>query len=137
MIDQEEQKSRGIQRYRFTSHRPYSLEVLAFNQSKRMEYVVQLRDISVVGVGIVSSEQIEPGLIYFKEPLGGKKFGVLAWSKPMDNLYRAGIQFVILPSEEEAYLQEQLQQPHCFTPLRDPDGFIAALLESISNKTKM
>lgn len=135
VTEPEEQKSRGIQRYRLTSHRTYKLEVLAFDQSKRTEHVVQLRDISVVGVGILSNEQIDPGLIYFKEPLGGQKFGVLVWSKPKENQFRAGIQFLILPSEEEAFLLEWVKQPRSFTTHQGPDKTIDSLLASITKDT--
>jgi hypothetical protein len=131
----EGKKSRGIQRYRFTSHRTYSLNVIAFDPPTRTEHGVRFLDISVVGVGIASSERIGPGLVYFREPVGGQKFGVVVWSKPNDDHYRAGIQFVILPPEKEAYIQEQVKQSHPRKLLSDPDKIIASLLESIKNGT--
>ena len=96
-----EKRSQGIQRYRVTSHRTYSLDLIAFDQPMRTEHVVRIVDVSVIGVGIESNERIEPGLICFKEKVGGQKYGVLIWSKLSSGGYRAGIQFVVLSPEEE------------------------------------
>jgi len=110
--------------------------VMAFAQSTRTEYTVRIVDFSVVGVGIELAERIEPGLIYFREPVGGQKFGVLVWSKKRGERYRAGIKFVVLSSEEEAYLLEQVKQPHLDTASRAPDKIIVSLLESIQRETR-
>ena len=131
-----EKRSQGVQRYRVTSLRSYSLDVIAFEQTMRTEHVVRIVDISVIGVGIETNERIDPGLICFREQIGGQKYGVLVWSKPKSDRYRAGIQFVILSPEEEAYLQEQVKQSPPCKPLRDPDKIIASLLESVKNEIK-
>ena len=128
-----EKRSHGIQRYHVTSPRTCSLEVIAFDQPTRTEHVVRIVDISVIGVGIQSSEQIDPGLICFKEQIGGQKYGVLVWSRPSSDRYRAGIQFVTLSPEEEANLQHQVEQSNTYNLLRDPDKAIASLLESVKN----
>jgi hypothetical protein len=130
----EEKRNQGIQRYLVTSHRTYSLDVIAFDQPKRTEHVVRIVDVSVVGVGIESSERIEPGLICFKEKVGGQKYGVLIWSKLSSGGYRAGIQFVVLSPEEEAYLQEQVKESPPHKSLHDPDRIIASLLKSVKNE---
>jgi len=102
----------------------------------RTEHVVRIVDISVIGVGIETNARIEPGLICFREQIGGQKYGVLVWSKLKGDRYQAGIQFVILSPEEEAYLQEQVKKsPPCHS-LRDPDKIIASLLESVKNELK-
>jgi len=131
-----EKRSQGIQRYYVTSHRTYSLDVIAFDQCTRTEHVVRIVDISVIGVGIESSERIEPGLICFKEQIGGQKYGVLVWSTLSSGRYRSGIQFVVLSSEEEAYLQEQVKQSHPSKSFQDPDKIIASLLESVKNERR-
>jgi hypothetical protein len=131
-----EKRSQGIQRYCVTSLRTYSLDVIAFDQSMRTEHVVRIMDISVIGVGIETSERIEPGLIRFREQIGGQRYGVLVWSKLKGDRYRSGIQFVILSPEEEAYLQEQFKQSPPCQSLRDPDKIIASLLESVKNEIK-
>ena len=109
--------------------------VFAFAHPTRSEHVVQVLDFSVVGVGIEMAERIEPGLVYFKEPVGGQKFGVLVWSKQRGDRYRAGIKFVVLSSEEELYVLEQVKEPPLDTVPRAPDKTIASLLESIQRET--
>jgi hypothetical protein len=130
-----EKRSKGIQRYHVNSHRTYSLDVIAFDRPTRTEHVVRIVDFSVIGVGIESSERIETGLVCFKEHIGGQKYGVLIWSKPGKGCYRAGIQFVVLSPEEEAYLQEQVKQSPPCKLLRDPDKIITSLLDSVKNAT--
>jgi hypothetical protein len=131
-----EKRNQGVQRYRVTSLRTYSLDIIAFDQYMRTEHVVRIVDISVIGVGIETNERIEPGLICFREQIGGQKYGVLVWSKLEGDSYRAGIQFMILSPEEEAYLQEQVKQSPPCQSLRDPDKIIASLLESVKNEIK-
>jgi hypothetical protein len=135
LSEKEKNMTRGIQRYRLTSPRTYSLDVIAFAQPTRTEHIVRIMDFSVVGVGIELAERIEPGLVYFKEPVGGQKFGVLVWSNQRGDRYRAGIKFVVLSSEEESHLLEQVKQPHLDAAPRAPDKIIASLLESIQRET--
>ena len=135
MSEKEDIRSRGIQWYHITSPRTESLDVIAFAQPMRTEHVVRIVDFSVVGVGKELAERIEPGLVYFKEPVSGQKWVVLVWSKQRGDRYRAGIKFVVLPSEEEACLLEQIKQPHLDTAPRTPDKIRASLLEFIQNET--
>lgn len=130
-----EKRSQGVQRYHVTSHRTYALDVIAFDQPSRTEHIVRIVDISVIGVGIESSGRIDPGLICFKEQVGGHKYGVLIWSKPGSGCYRAGIQFVVLSPEEDAYIQELVNQSPPCKSLLDPDNIIASLLKSVKNST--
>jgi hypothetical protein len=130
-----EKRSQGVQRYRVTSPRTYEVDLIAFDQPTRTEHIVRIVDISVIGVGIESSRQIDPGLICFKEQVGGQKYGVLIWSKLKNGGYRAGIQFVVLSPDEEAYLQQQVQPSPSSKSLMDPDKAMASLLESIKSTT--
>jgi hypothetical protein len=132
--ENEEDKNRGIQRYSVASQRTSSLGVITFGQLMRTEHVVRIVNLSVVGVGIESSERIEPGLVCFKEQVGGHKFGVLTWSRQSGDQYRAGINFVTLPHEQEVYLRKQAEQSRPGRTLGDPEKVIAALLESIKGK---
>jgi hypothetical protein len=135
LLENDDKRIRGIQRYRLTSQRTYSMGVIAFAQPMRTEHIVRILDFSVVGVGIELTEHIEPGLVYFREPVGGQKFGVLVWSKKGEERYRAGIKFVILSSEEESYILDQVKQPHLGAAPLVTDKYIIALLESIQNET--
>ena len=135
LSETEKKMTRGIQRYRLTSPRTYSLDVIAFAQPTRTEHIVRIVDFSVVGVGIELAERIEPGLVYFKEPVGGQKFGVLVWSNQRADRYRAGIKFVVLSSEEEEYLLEQIKQPDLDMAPGARDKIISSMLESIQRET--
>jgi hypothetical protein len=133
--ENEEDKNRGIQRYSVASQRTSCLGVITFGHLMRTEHVVRIVNLSVVGVGIESSERIEPGLVCFKERVVGHKFGVLTWSRQNGDQYRAGINFVTLPHEQEVYLLKQAEQARPGRMLRDPEKVIAALLDSIKGKT--
>ena len=136
MIEGEDKRARGVLPYEFTSPRACSLDVVAFDPPVLTEHLVRIQDLSVVGLGITSLEPINPGLVCFREPVAGQKYGVIIWCKLCIDKYRTGIRFVILPSEEEAFLKEQVKQSQPFNVLQDPDKIIANLLESIKNETR-
>jgi hypothetical protein len=135
LSEKEHIKSRGIQRYHVTSPRTYSLDVFALSLRERTEHTVRIVDFSVVGVGIEVYVPIERGLVCFKEPVGGHKFGVLIWSIHKGDRYRAGIKFVVLTPEEEAYLFEWMKQPRLDAALQAPDKIMVSLLEFIQKET--
>ena len=136
MTEQNENKNRGIQRYSVASRRTSAVGVISFDLM-RTEHVVRIVNLSVVGVGIESSEPIELGLVCFKEQVGGHKFGVVAWRRPDGDRYLAGINFTTLPLEKEMYLRKQVKQSRPHKPLRDPEKIIAALLESVKGQTSV
>jgi hypothetical protein len=105
--------------------------VITCNGLKWMEHSVRIVNLSVLGIGIESHQQIMPGLVWFKKRVGGHKCGALRWSNPNGLHYRAGIEFIDLSRETEEYLQTQvkLSQPHLAVP--DPDQIIATLIETI------
>jgi hypothetical protein len=131
----EQNKNWGIQRYGVASRRSTALGVIAFDRLMRTEHVVRIVNLSVVGVGIESGGPIEPGLVCFKEQVGGHKFGVVAWCRPEGDKYLAGINFTTLPLEKEMYIRKQVKQSRSHKPLRDPEKIIAALLESVKGQT--
>ncbi|HEX9019964.1 MAG TPA: PilZ domain-containing protein [Nitrospirota bacterium] len=121
---------RGIQRYPIVGHRDCSLGIIAFKRLEWTDLVARIVDMSVIGIGIEASQQVEPGLVWFKECVGGHKSGVLLWSKPDGPRYRAGIKFVSLSRDEEAYLQEQVKQSLPREPIRDPKRILSMIIES-------
>ncbi len=127
---------RGIPRYFIVSERTSFLEVISFDRLTRTKHAVRIVNFSIVGVGIESIEPIEHGLVCFQEQVGGQKFGVLTWSRQDGDRYRAGILFVDLPQEQEAYLQKQVKQSHPHQPLHDPEKIIAGLIASLKRETK-
>ncbi len=135
MTETNETGSRGIQRYNVASQRTAAVGVIAFERLTQTEHVVRIVNLSVVGAGIESEEPIEPGLICFREQIGGHKYGVVAWCRPYGNKYLAGINFTTLPFEEERYLRKQVKQSHPHKPLRDPENIIATLLDIVKKHT--
>lgn len=135
VTEQNGNRNRGIQRYSVVSQRTSAVGVIAFDRLTRTEHVVRIVNLSVVGVGIESGEPIEPGLVCFKEQVGGHKFGVVAWCRPDGDRYLAGINFTTLPLEKERYLRKQVKQSRPHKPLRDPEKIIASLLESVKGQT--
>jgi len=129
-----DKNNRGIQRYPITVKRDCNLGVITFNELEWSDHVAQIVDISVIGLGIVSQQRLEPGLVWFKSHVGGFKSGVLMWSKQEGSAFRAGIRFVPLSREEETYLQEQVQKSRPSQPLRDPHQIISSMLDSIQKE---
>jgi len=126
-------KHRGVRRYPVSAHRQCPLGIITFQQEWK-DHDAQIVDISIIGIGIESSQQIEPGLVWFKERIGGFKSGVLMWSRQNGPKYRAGIKFVPLSRDEEAYVYEQVRQSTSRHPLTDPAKIISSLLESVKKE---
>jgi len=122
---------RSIPRHPITSLRSCTLGVITSSRLEWKDHIARIVDLSITGVGIESSEMVPPGFVWFKECVGGHKYGVLTWCKPRGDRYRAGIHFVTLSRDEEQYVQEQVKllKPH--TPLRDPLQIIAAMIEAV------
>jgi hypothetical protein len=120
-----------VQRYSLVSPQTCSLGIITGNGLTWMEHSVRIVNLSVLGIGIESHQQIVPGLVWFKKRVGGHKCGALRWSNPNGLHYRAGIEFIDLSRETEEYLQKQvkLSQPHL--PIPDPEQIIATLIETI------
>jgi hypothetical protein len=111
--------------------RDCSLGVITFHDLMWADHIVKVVDQSVLGLGIESDLPIEPGIIWFKESVYGQKCGVLMWCKQSGVRYRAGIQFISFTLEEERYLRRQLELLQPRKPLEDPDGVLAALIDSL------
>lgn len=127
-------KIRGVQRYPVTTHRECALGVISFQQRAWNDHHATLVDISVIGIGVESKIYMEPGLVWFKERIGGYKSGVLMWTKPFGDCYRAGIKFVQLSRREESYLQEQTLRAMPMKPVQDPERILSSLLESFKHE---
>jgi hypothetical protein len=133
-MDDQDHKHRGVRRYPVSAHRECPMGIITFKRLEWMDHDAQIVDISIVGIGIESSQQIEPGLVWFKERIGGYKSGVLMWSKQSGSRFRAGIKFVPLSRDEEAYVHEQVKQSHPSKPIHDPARIISTLLESVKRE---
>ncbi len=124
-------RNRGIARHRIRTQRSCSLGVVTGGSLERTDHTVRIVDLSVTGVGIESAVQIDPGFVWFKDRVGGHKYGVLTWSRRSGDQYRAGITFVTLSGREEQYIQEQMGQSPAHTPFRDPLQIIRTMIEAV------
>lgn len=129
------ERGRGIARHRSRTLRSCSLGIVTGGSLERTDHVVRVVDLSVTGVGIESPERIEPGFVWFKDHVGGHKYGVLTWSRKNGDQYRAGIRFVTLSRTDELYVQDQVRHSPPLEPLRDPLQFIAAIIASVKKDT--
>jgi hypothetical protein len=121
----------GLRRYRVESDRTCTFDLISFDDLRVRDYTARIRDISPTGVGLLTEQLIEPGIIWFKNPVYGKKSGVLVWCKPEEPWCRAGIQFFAVPPAAEAYVQRQIVTAKPFQPLRDPEQIITHLISSV------
>jgi len=111
--------------------RDCALGVITFKRLDWEDYRARIIDISVLGICIETKQQVEPGLVWFKERIGGHRSGVLKWTRAHGDGFRSGIEFVLLPRPTEQYLQEQLEKPQRHGPLKDPDRIVASLIETV------
>lgn len=130
-MTRKDERNRGIARHRSRSMRSCSLGCVAGSSHERTDHVVRVVDLSVIGVGIESSERIEPGFVWFKEHVGGHKYGVLTWSRKSGDHYRAGITFVTLSRSDELYVQNQARHSPPLEPFRDPLQVIESIIDSV------
>ncbi len=121
-----------VQRYTLASPRSCSLGVIAHKSLEWMEYSVRIVDMSILGIGVESNQQIAPGLVWFKKRVGGHKCGALRWSTQRAFHFRAGIEFIDLSRDMEEYLQRQIKQSHPHQPISDPEQIIATLLDALN-----
>jgi hypothetical protein len=113
------------------SDRTCAFDVIAFHDLSVKDYSARIRDISTTGVGLLTDQIIEPGIVWFRDHVYGKKSGILVWSKQEDPWCRAGIQFIAVPPAAETYVQRQLTAAKPHQPLHDPERVIATLISSI------
>ena len=125
-------KNLEVQRYSLVNPRSCSLGVITFNNLEWLEHSVQIVNLSVLGIGIESSQQIMPGLVWFKKRVGGHKCGALRWSNPNGLHYRGGIEFIDLSRDTEEYLQKQIKKSRPYQPFPDPEQIISTLIATIS-----
>jgi len=124
-------RTRAIERHRSRTLRSCSLGVVTGGSLERAEHVVRVVDLSVTGVGIESSELIDPGFVWFKDRVGGHKYGVLTWCRKNGDQYRAGITFITLSRTDELYVLNQASDLLPCEPFKDPLQVIEAIIASV------
>ena len=121
----------GIARHRSWTLRSCALGVVTGGSLERTDHIVRIVDLSVTGVGIESSERIDPGFVWFKDRVAGHKYGVLTWSRKSGEQYRAGITFVTLSRTDELYVQNQVRHSPPLERFQDPLQVIEAIIASV------
>ena len=124
---------KGLKRYSVTLERNCSLGVVTFKNPRARDYLARIVNISATGVGIASEQGIEPGIIWFKESLYGKKYGVLIWCRLEGLLYRGGLQFIHLTPAEDECFQSRISTQPGQAPF-DPEGDMVKLIASLKER---
>jgi len=91
------------------------------------DHEVSIVDYNVTGLGIETDKPIEPGFIWFKQPVFGHKCGRRVWCRPSDARYRAGIEFISLSRQDEEYFLQQIEQLRPEKPFPDPKQVLPQL----------
>jgi hypothetical protein len=131
VTDNKNNEGEGVKRRSVSIERSCSLGVISVNTLEWSDHIVKIVDYSVIGIGIESDRPIEPGIIWFKKNLYGQKCGALVWCNKNGVRYRAGIKFISLTREQEAYLRRQVEQMRHIKRLQDPEQIIAMLSADI------
>jgi len=129
------EKNRGIQRYQFASPRNCSLSIISFNGLARTDHVVRIMDMSVIGLGIETTEMLEPGLVWFKKQVVGHRVGIIEWTGERSGKNRAGIRFVTLSREEERIVREEMSGKQSLPLRQDREKALAAILKQFRKVT--
>ena len=114
-----------------------SLGLLSLTHLEMTDHVVRIVDISGGGVGVVSDEQMEPGLVWFNTTVKDHRGGILLWSRKQDDQYRAGVRFLSLSAEEERILRNWPPCPDPLRPCIDVEEFITAWMSAARGQDSM
>lgn len=125
------QEQRRANRHLISVQRSCTLGLIDFKHLAWSDHAAQIVDMSVSGVGIQSRERIEPGIVWFKDRVGGHRGGLLMWARPDGMYYRGGIRFVPLSPSEEQYLHDQIAWSGLHEPARDIATIVESIMESV------
>ena len=135
LMEKKKAEYQEVQRYRMAAARDCPMGVVSFDTFEWTDHTVRIVNLSVLGAGIHSQKRIEPGLVWFKERVGGYKCGNLKWSAEIGPPYGAGVEYLPLPRDVEQYLQKQVEQPRSGKNIPDPDHILKTLITTM-NKGK-
>jgi hypothetical protein len=133
-MDKRKAEIKGVKRYIVAAARDCPMGVVSFDTFEWTDHTVRIVNLSVLGAGIHSQKRIEPGLIWFKERVGGYKCGILKWSAEIGPPYRAGIEFLSLSRDVEEYLQKQVEQSRPNKIIPDPDHILKTLVTTMNKE---
>jgi len=131
----EQTPARQSHRYAVVQLREFPLCLIPFKSLVSTVMIAHVVDISAKGVGIESSQHLEPGFVWFRDRIGGSKGGLIVWSKQVGNKYRAGVRFVPLTREKELLVQDRITAVRPLEPLHNPEVVISTILEAMTQDT--
>jgi hypothetical protein len=131
----EQTPARQSHRYAVVQLREFPLCLIPFKSLVSTVMIAHVVDISAKGVGIESSQHLEPGFVWFRDRIGGFKGGLLVWSRQAGGKYRAGVRFVPLSREKELFVQDRLTSLRPLEPLPNPEVVISTILEAMTRDT--
>jgi hypothetical protein len=132
MDEKKYSRKQGVKRHTVVMDRDCRLGVISCENFVWTEHSVKIVDLSIIGIGVETERQIEPGIIWFKEPVYGQRCGFLIWSKQFGDRYRSGIQFVSLNRADEEYLHRQVSRTQSREPFQDPDQVLARMMDGFN-----
>ena len=107
-----------------------SLSVITFKDANRAEHTAKIMDLNDRSVRVESDNPIDPGFVWFNDPVRGHKGGRVTWCQPFYGRYRAVMELVPLSRDQEQLIQEWAVQSSAHRSHRSPDEIIAALTGS-------
>ena len=119
---------RLVPRQPVMDRKDHPMSVISFKRLDWTDLVVSVVDISPQGAGVEVENRVDPGFVWFSDTVGGRKGGLLMWSKQLGNKFRGGIKFAPLSPDEEQSIQEKLAGSG---QLKDPTVIVDTILESL------
>jgi hypothetical protein len=121
-------ESRQLPREHLANHKVCSMCLLSFKRMEKCDVIAEIVDVTPAGIGIKIIHKVDPGFVWFSEKIEGHRGGLLMWSKELDSLYRGGIKFVPLSTQDEQIIEEKLADDG---PAKDPMGIADTMLASL------
>lgn len=119
--------SRQLPREHLANHKVCSMCLLSFKRMEKCDLLAEIVDVTPAGIGIKVIHKVDPGFVWFSEKIEGHRGGLLMWSKELDSLYRGGIKFVPLSTQDEQMIGEKFADDGS---LKDPLSIAEAMFES-------
>ncbi len=127
MNEKRHNQRKDVKRYPVTQDFGFSLSITSFNNLVHTDHLTRVVDYNFIGIGIESDHPINPGIVWFRENIYGKKCGILMWCRQTGSQYRCGIQFLSLTPAEEEYFRYLTERTSPGAQIRDPDQIITRL----------
>lgn len=126
--------TRQVIRHKMAKPRECHFCIITFKELTWQEHRTAIMDISDTGTGVESETRLEAGFVWFLEPVGGFRGGVLMWTRKHGGIYRSGIRFLHLSSDEENFLEGQIALVLAHKEPTNPDAVIAIIMQALTSE---